>query len=233
MGLSKGHKEKIRAGNKAHRARQKAVKDATAEAKIKTLTHQNQRGPAGHKAIVRKAQLLDRKARAWRMVVAGEGLGLTSMADIGRELGVSAGTARQYILDVANELQRHMFNDASTLRAVQAAQLNALKKAHWANRHKRENADVLLKTFDREARLLGLDVEPAEGTFTATQVRNMLRSLAELFMDLVPDVDKRKQFALGLRRQLPSAARTHVEAETPTEAIVDGTLAEPAEELSL
>jgi len=167
--------------------------------------------PAAQRAA-KTAARLEMQAHVWRLLVSGGGT--TSFKQIGREVGCSEVTAWRYALAYANRLDRQILGDAKTWRMVQASQIQAIKEAHWKNKGKKTSADVILRAMEREAKLLGIDREPDAGVYSGTQVKSMLQGLFMLFVQLVEDVELRRQFALGIRRQLPAAVKTTPGGET-------------------
>lgn len=205
------HRAKISATLKQRNAklRQEIEAQVAAEANdspLSAFTKPLRKGKPGgknlHREAVLNAKRLERQQRAWRLLVAGEGLGLTSFDDIGKALGVSGVTAWKDCLAVANRLNQAILTDAATYRAMQASELAAIKKAHWQKRHTKAGADVLIRTMEREAKLLNLDVRPPDNGYTAEQVLGLVKGMTVLFMDIVDDPEMRRRFAQGLRRQI-------------------------------
>ena len=71
----------------------------------------------------------------------------------------------------------------------------------------------LTASSERRAKLFGVDLQAGEGHFTADQVMSMIRQITGLFLEVVTDLELRRQFTIGLRRTLGPSMVT-VDAET-------------------
>jgi len=89
-------------------------------------------------------------------------------AEIGHGLAVSKTRAYQLVTAGLTELNADLKETAVALRELELLRLDGIAAAHWPNRANPRNAEILLKTSERRARLLGLDapaksVEPPPG----------------------------------------------------------------------
>lgn len=111
--------------------------------------------PAHHEASKRARQLgliTMRQQRAWDLFTAG-----ATFQQVGDALGVSNKTAWEDCVAVKRQLPVLLVKECVLIRARQLARLDGVHRAHWPKRHQKPHADVLLKVYEREAKLLGLD----------------------------------------------------------------------------
>ena len=73
--------------------------------------------------------------------------------------------------------------------------------------------DQLRRNSESRRKLFGWDAQWDEGHFTADQVMSMIRQITGLFLEVVTDLELRRQFTIGLRRTLGPSMVT-VDAET-------------------
>ncbi len=170
------------------------------------LTRQMKGGPAAHKEAVRNARTAQRIAarrhKAWELFVGG-----ATFVQIGQALEVSNRTAWYDVKAVYDGLLAHGLVNADLMRMRQQAELDALKRANWDRATKKGNkasADVIMKTLDREARLNGLDRERKE-VYSYDQVMLIVQAAAAVYMKVEADLEKRRLYIAGLRRQLGPA----------------------------
>ena len=184
------------------------------------LTRRFAGGPAASREARRRAiaaeQVAQRRLKAWQLYVGGADP--VTFNQVGHLLGVSGKTAWMDIMHVYRGLQGT--EDLALLRARMQSRLDGIHRAHWAKRADKASADVLLRVLEREARLHGLDrPQRAEG-YTVEQMVAAIRSFAAVFLEVVQDVELRRQFALGMRRRVgPARAGTvDVAPAAPKEA---------------
>lgn len=149
----------------------------------------------GHYQAVKKAQQVDRAREAWNLFKAGN-----SMAKIAEHLKVSPFTVWRDLTWLLNLKTSSLALDVTQWREIHNDRLEALVRTHFSKIDKRESADILLRTLERQAKLLNLDLAKADGMVSAQQVMTVLRGAAALFMELVPDPEKRAQWTAGLKR---------------------------------
>ena len=104
------------------------------------------------------AKAAERRAQAFELRKAG-----ASYRSIARALSVNERSTRRYIKHVLDELKRETLNQAADYRALQLERLNDLLFADWkaARAGDLQAQDRVLKIMEREAKLLGLDLDKA------------------------------------------------------------------------
>lgn len=134
-------------------------------------------GPPAHKASVRRARELelisDRQQKAWDLFTAG-----ATFLQVGAALGVSGKTAWTDVMRVKDSLPLVLRRDAELLRQRAMARLDTLTRTHWPTKGRKDSADILLRTWKREAELCGLDA-PVKITATDASGTRPYQSLSE------------------------------------------------------
>lgn len=220
------------------RRRAASAREARAQSNarvIKHLTPSGRSGPRAHSDTVRAARKAERQAKAWRMLVGGNGMNpYKSFAAMGKVLGVSGPTAWADCVAYANALQAEKLENIAVWRAAHLARAEALLETYLPRAlgpvtasgaretPNREAADIVLKVLDREAKLLGLDPKE-DGSYTADQVARLMKFQAQLFIELTTDPALRQRYLEELRRRLGAGMATQVlEARPVPPTLVDG-----------
>lgn len=157
-------------------------------------------GPAAHNEAVRTARdftrTFARRQKAWALFDAG-----ATFEQIGEACGVSNVTAWKDCKAVRAHAEQYLGLDAADRILRQDDRLQALHRAHYPTRTKKDSADVLLGIYKREAQLFGLDAK-RDDLVPAEQVFAVIRVVGQLFMEVVADATLRQQFAQGLRQRV-------------------------------
>jgi hypothetical protein len=98
---------------------------------INHLTPSGVTGPNGRSLAERSAARMDRQARAWRMLVAGNGANpYKSFTEMGKALGVSGTTAWKDCCEYATRIHQETLENIATWRAAHLARQEALIGVH-------------------------------------------------------------------------------------------------------
>lgn len=161
-------------------------------------------GPNAHTYAVKKARdierLAKRRADAWRLFVDKA----MTFDEIGKVLDISGKTAWEDVVKVRQALIERGLLDEDLIRARQQASLDILRAKHIAKAGKKDSAEILLRTLEREARLNGIDRQRTIG-YSADQVMALLRTMTELFLETVSDLEARRRFIAGIRQKIAPA----------------------------
>lgn len=103
---------------------------------------------AGKRRILNRAQI----QRALDLRATG-----ASYDGIGRGMGISKTRAYQLVMAGLADLDEESRAAAAGLRALELVRLDSIVSAHWPERANPRHADVILKTIERRAKLLGLE----------------------------------------------------------------------------
>jgi transcriptional regulator with XRE-family HTH domain len=89
-----------------------------------------------------------------------------SLEECAQRIGCARSTAHEYEKRALAELAAVTTADAEHRRAVMTEQLREVRRAHWNSRDEAKSAEVVLKTFEQERKLWGLDAPAKSETKT-------------------------------------------------------------------
>ena len=172
-------------------------------------------GPHAHAESVRRAndaqRIVTRRNQAWTMHLAG-----ATHKQIAEALKVSTYTAHTDVVTYRQQLIREGLLDADGLRARQQAGLSAILRQAYGKMVKGDlaAAKVMLDTYERAARLNGLDLKRQDAV-PLEQVLALMRTMTTAFVEIVVDPELRRQFAAVIRRQIGPLAPVDIPVPTP------------------
>lgn len=85
-------------------------------------------------------------------------IGGASYREISRTLGISVGSAHDYVTAGLEELRNANAESTERVRSMEVARLDAMLLKLWPKRDQPRVADTILRISERRSRLLGLDM---------------------------------------------------------------------------
>jgi hypothetical protein len=100
----------------------------------------------------RRIQALQREQQAIRLRLSG-----ATFQAIADHLKISRKGAWKIVMRSMDRARKDSAEQAEQVKELELARLDALLLAHWTDRARTKNAEVILRIMERRARLLGLD----------------------------------------------------------------------------
>lgn len=85
-------------------------------------------------------------------------IGGASYREISRTLGISVGSAHEYVTAGLEELRNANIESTEKVRSMEIARLDGMLMKLWLKRDQPRVADTILRIAERRAKLLGLDI---------------------------------------------------------------------------